>query len=491
MQFGFSESVAHWGRYRGSRRAVLTNGKVVSYGSLNADINRVVPRLLEDPASRIAVACSSKYNLLVSILAILRAGKSVVLLNTGLSDEALITNLTDAEVQVLLHDVSSEKAANLVRQRGGRLITMPGLANEVAVSLPVREPKDEWGVLYSSGTTGTPKGIERDHDSMVTEFIGWIIELGLNRRTTFFIGRPIYYTGGLVLAAATLLVGGTIVIDDLQDENDSEQAWDSLVNSLNDDEVDWAFFIPDQLRSFLKTKREPSLPRVPKNVLVMGGPISAEEKLATSQLLRCNIIESWGNSESLGTITEAEDLSIRPNSIGRPFVCDDLSIVDEKLRPLAPRERGRIAGGVEAGFVRYSNRPEATDEARREGLIISEDYGFQDDEGYFYILGRLSDSVVRNGRSIFLSQIEARIRSDSQVKECCVTSVGDEESFQIVAIVSPVIHTDSEVVRTRLNATLPDGEQIDRILLMEIPRVPSGKIDRFTCKKLAMAEHGV
>jgi len=490
MQFGLSESVAHWGRYRRNWRAVLTNGKIISYGSLNADVNRIVPRLLEDPASRVAVACGSKYDLLVAILATLRAGKGVVLLNTGLSDETLRTNLIDAEVQVLLHDFSSEKAPNLVRQSGGRLITMPGLANEVAMALPVREPKDEWGVLYSSGTTGPPKGIERDQDSMVTEFIGWIMELGLTRHTTFFIGRPIYYTGGLVLAAATLLVGGTIVIDDLQDENDSEQAWGSLVNTLQDNEVDWAFFIPDQLRSFLKTKRDLSLPRIPKNVLAMGGPISGQEKLAISQLLRCNVIESWGNSESLGTITEAEDLNIRPNSIGRPFVCDDLSIVDEKLRPLEPGEHGRIAGGIEAGFARYSNRPEATHEARREGLIISEDYGFQDDEGYFYILGRLSDNIVRNGTSIFLSQIEARIRSDSQIKECCVTSTGDEGSIQIVAIVSPIAQTDAEAIRTRVNATLPDSEQIDRVLLMEIPRVPSGKIDRLTCKKLAVDEHG-
>ena len=490
MQFGLSESVAHWGRYSRDRRAVFANGKATSYGTLNADIDRIVLRLLDDPASRVAVACGSKYKLLVAILATLRAGKSVVLLNTGLSDEALKINLADADVEVLLHDASSDKVPNLVRQRCGRLINKPGLGDGAAASPPIREGKDEWGVLYSSGTTGTPKAIERDHDSMVTEFLGWIMELGLNRGTTFFIARPIYYTGGLVLAGATLLVGGTIVIDDLQDDNNSEQAWGSFVNTLQGNEVDWAFFIPDQLRAFIKTKRNPSLPRIPKNVLVMGGPISGEEKLATSRLLCCNVIESWGNSESLGTITEAEDLNTRPNSIGRPFVCDDLSIVDEKLRPLPPGEHGRIAGGIEAGFVRYSNRPEATDEARREGLIISDDYGWQDEEGYFYILGRLSDNVVRNGKSIFLSQIEARIRSDDQINECCVTSTSDEESVQIVAIVSPVIQTNAETIRTRINATLSDGERIDRVLLMEIPKVPSGKIDRLTCKQLASDHSG-
>ncbi|MBI4032750.1 acyl--CoA ligase [Candidatus Berkelbacteria bacterium] len=485
MQFGLSESVAHWGRYRGDRRAVLTNGKTISYRTFNAHIETIVPLLLDDAASRVAVACSSKYGSLVAILATLRAGKSVVVLNTGLGDEALKTNLADANVEVLLHDTSSERVPQLVRECGGRLIKASGLAGRAAISPPTRDRTDEWGVLYSSGTTGTPKGIERDHDSMVTEFLGWIVELGLNRRTAFFIGRPIYYTGGLVLAAATLLVGGTVIIDDLQNENDDDLAWHSLADALQRTTVDWAFFIPDQIRAFLRTKHELPPDRAPANVLVMGGPISGDEKVATSRLLRCNVVESWGNSESLGTITEAEDLYTRPNSIGRPFVCDDLCIVDEKLHRLPPGGRGRIAGGIEAGFLRYSSRPEATAEARRDGLIISEDYGFEDEEGYFYILGRLSDNVVRAGKSIFLSAIEARIRSDDLISECCVTSIGDEASVQIVAIVSPTIQTEAETIRGRLNERLADTDRIDRVLVMELPKVPSGKIDRLACKRIA------
>jgi fatty-acyl-CoA synthase len=221
----------------------------------------------------------------------------------------------------------------------------------------------------------------------------------------------------------------------------------------------------------------------------MGGPISGDEKIRVSHLFRCNIVESWGNSESLGTITEAEDLANRPDSIGRPFVCDDLFIVDENLVPLAPGERGRIAGGIEAGFIRYCNRPEATDQARRDGLIISEDYGLQDEDGYFYILGRLSDNVVRDGRSIFLSQLEARIRSDEQINECCVTSIGDEEAVQIVAVVSPTVKTDPGKILDRLNRMFPPYERIDYVLLADIPKVPSGKIDRLACKKLAAKSH--
>jgi acyl-coenzyme A synthetase/AMP-(fatty) acid ligase len=220
----------------------------------------------------------------------------------------------------------------------------------------------------------------------------------------------------------------------------------------------------------------------------MGGPISGDEKMAAARLLGCNVIESWGNTESLGTITESEDLETRPNSIGRPFLCDELAIVDDDLRPVRHGTQGRIAGGEEAGFLRYSNRPEATNKARREGLIISEDFGYQDEDGYFYILGRESDNVVRNGKSVFMSQIEARIRSHTLVLECCVTSVGDETAVEIVAIVNPTEPCDSETLRITLNVLLPEHEQIDRVLTMPVPRLPNGKFDRLACKRAAERE---
>src|SRR5690349_17419694 len=104
MQFGLSESIAHWGRYQPERPAVRTNGRVISYGELNANVNAVAGRLRGDPADRVAVACGCKYNLLVGIVAILRAGKSVVVLNSALDQGTLRTNLAKAKASVLLHD---------------------------------------------------------------------------------------------------------------------------------------------------------------------------------------------------------------------------------------------------------------------------------------------------------------------------------------------------------------------------------------------------
>ena len=209
---------------------------------------------------------------------------------------------------------------------------------------PRYSPNSEWGVVFSSGSTGTPKGVERDHSSMVTETIHWCLELPLTRHSLFYIGRPLFYTGGLVLLLATLFAGSDRYCKRLLQRQRRRRSMADYQAVLLEHDVEWAFFVPAQLRAF--TAVTPATPRHSRTILVMGAPISGDEKLAARRILGSQIVESWGNSESLGTITEPEDLDVRPNSIGRPFLTDELSVVDpDNLpAPCATGQMGRIAG---------------------------------------------------------------------------------------------------------------------------------------------------
>ena len=237
---------------------------------------------------------------------------------------------------------------------------------------------------------------------MITEIMGWCLELPLTRQSVFYIGRPLFYTGGLVLALASLFVGATLIVNDYHDDSDADEVWSDFEQHLLAHEVDWAFFVPDQLRAFTRLGRAPK--RAATTILVMGAPISGDEKRKARDTLGSQIVESWGNSESLGTITEPRDLDLRPDSVGRPFLTDELWVVDETLTPCAPNERGRIAGGETAGFEEYSSRPEATLEVKRKKLIISDDIGYTDECGYFYVTGRDQDILLRGNTLVSLSQ---------------------------------------------------------------------------------------
>lgn len=498
MQFGVSESIAHWGKYRPASIAIYHNGQVTSFQKLNSLVNSLCCEIDKSDFcfDRIAIAVHSKADFLISLLAILRSGKSAVLLNMGLPDEAIHINIQDAKVTCLIHDECNQRLCDFISSTNNKRILNVNKIMENHTSIPkipvnfaVRGPGDEWGVLYSSGTTGTPKGIERDHNSIVTELLGWSIELGLSSQTEFYIGRPIYYTGGLVLALSTLIMSGSIILNDFNDDNDPNEVWTDYQNIFAHLSPKWAFFVPDQIRAFIQIIENKNVSlKMADMILVMGSAISGEEKIKAKRLLGSGIVESWGNSESLGTITEPDDIEKRPDSIGRPFLTDELFIVDNNCNQVGPGQYGRIAGSEEAGFSEYCNRPEATKCAKQKNLIISEDIGYIDDEGYFYVCGRQQDCVLINGDTLFIPDIEQKIRQHDNIKECAIiTNSPDETLVELIAAIVPMSKSKMEKSQfiLELNSLLETNEQLADIALMDtLPHVPSGKIDKVTIKKL-------
>lgn len=499
MQFGVSESVFHWGKYRPSSIAVYCDGDKYTYRELNNGINNLCKEIRNHKIlnKRIGLSISNKYHLLIALIAVLRVRKSNVFLNIKLSKENLSTNIMDSGITDLIYNSNCADICSLFSNPKSNLINIEDILNQNNESSNTgyldsySMPDDEWGILFSSGTTGTPKGISRDHYSMVTEHIGWGLELALNRNTKFYIGRPLFYTGGLVLALSTLLVGGSIIINNYINDNDFEEIWNDFLLTIKDiREIEWAFFIPDQLRKFCKIVSSiKDIEKTSKNILVMGAPITGEEKIEAYKLLRTDIVESWGNSESLGTITDPEDIIKRPDSVGRPFLTDEMYIINSKDEIVfEPNTIGRISGSIEAGFKEYTNRPDDTQKVIKNDSIISEDLGYFDKDGYFYIKSRLQDSILVNGRTIFLTEIEDIIRSNFNIYEFCVTYKSIEDNDFIIYLVigkNELNHTSAEELLVKINLLLDDNRKIKRIFILEhLPKVASGKVDKLSVNKI-------
>lgn len=476
--------------------AIYSNGKVYTYRQISSYADQVSLMLDKSRtrSDRVGIAVKSKVGFVVSLVGTIRTGRSAVILNTGLPRDAIRVNVRDTKAKILVYDHENSKIAALVKGRATSVMVEKAFSvggRRTSTYTLIRrqvQPETEWGVLFSSGTTGIPKGIERDHYSIVTENLGWCLELGLNRATTFYIGRPVFYTGGLVLTLSTFLSGGATVLNDYIDYNNPKEVWTDFQRTLKSIRIDWGFFVPDQIRTFLKLEgngRRKALSC--GTILTMGAPISGDEKVAVVKNLRSKIVESWGNSESLGTITDPEDVVIRPKSIGRPFVTDELMIIDENLNICNPNKIGRIAGGTEAGFLRYSNRPMETQRARKNDLIISEDMGFVDEAGYFYVVGRMQDMVLRGSATIFLSVIESKLSKAFPGQGILVVALGEDNSKVKLLAVESRGHIKGTPIKPQdVNAALAQEEKIDDILVIDnVPLLPSGKVDRVRLKQLA------
>jgi fatty-acyl-CoA synthase len=481
MWLGIGDAIEHWARYKPNKTALRIGGRIYDYRALYERAISIGIFITESKVEgRVGVGVDDKFEYLASIAALNLVGNPIVILNPHPTQESLTVHLRDTKPDIiighsdLIHTI--EKVANRSLQTMN-ILEIQIIKNRRPLA---RINSKEWGILFSSGSTGISKAIVYDHSTMLSELVAWCLELGIRRETRFYIGRPIYYTGGLVLTLATLLVGGEAILPEHQDDNDFETIWSHYQKCVADGALDLAFFIPDQLRTFMRVAKEPL---GGPTILVMGARISGDEKKNACRMLKSPLIESWGNSEGLGTITDKEDLFSRPDSIGRPFLTEKVCIVSDKLVECEPDQRGRLAGSEENMFVEYANRPESTERVKRNNLILSDDIGYMDENYYFYILGRDQESFVVGEQTVFLSDMEERLRKVTGVIDICIVAMEAKCATAFYALIVSKKNVSKDSVKMEIQNAL--NEKLYGYLFVEaLPRLSSGKIDRLGAAKL-------
>lgn len=485
MWLGIGDAIEHWARYKPDKIALRIGDRSFDFKTLYERAIAISVFITESKAEgRIGVGVSDKFEYLACITGLNLAGNSIIVLNPHVDQESLKIHLTDTKPSVILGHSDLIQTIDKETGRGLRMINVAEIPITKKKMSLFRADCKEWGILFSSGSTGISKAIVYDHLTMSSELLAWCLELGIRQETRFYIGRPIHYTGGLVLTLATLLVGGEVILPEYQGDSNFESTWNHYQKCVADCIVDFAFFIPDQLRTFLKMAKEPL---GGPTILVMGAPISGHEKQEVSRLLKSPVIESWGNSEGLGTITDKEDLFIRPNSIGRPFLTEKICIVTDELVECEPGQSGRLAGSEETMFIEYANRPDATKRVKKNNLILSDDIGYMDENGYFYILGRDQESFIIGGKTVFLSDMEERMREVVGNVDICVVAMevkGAAHFYVLIVSQDRALKYSLQIkLENALNMKLSDILFIDTL-----PRLTSGKIDRLGAAKLVRQE---
>lgn len=478
LTLSIQAAVRHWARYDPTKPAIICESGVLSYADLNdriVGLSTLVRNLGLVRQSRIGILIEDKSDYLAAVCAILNEACTSIILNITLDDSVLNNLIRDAGCEVCFAD---ECNAKRIARFDSHIRVLPTDAQlETGKSVnpepQPRFPDDTWGVIYSSGTTGIPKGIVRSDLSVLTELIGWCFELPINRETTLLVGRPVFYTGGLVLSTATLLAGGTVILPDEWSHN----SYKSLVSRYH---VDCVFLIPDQLQALLSNcMADRSKWPAPHSILTMGAPIPASSKSLVRSELGCDYIESWGNSEGLGTITAPSDAAHRPSSVGRPFIADRIRIIDDKGAVVGPNIVGRVAGISDSVLTEYNRRDDLNRELIQGELVISEDLGFLDPDGYLYLVGRSTQRILRNGTPIFANDIEGQLLKIEGIVEAAVVGIEDAAEGEVpvaaVVLVPTITWTDP---LADINRFLPVHQRLSNVQIVpELPRNGAGKVD--------------
>ncbi|MDA8961731.1 acyl--CoA ligase [Congregibacter sp.] len=489
------EIFALHGRWRSEKLAVATDDTLKTWSEFVADNHRFAHGLLAagiETEDRVGVFMGNGYPMLTALFGTLACGAVSVPLNTSVSDAAIVAMLSDAGISALI--VSDEHRGRfdaLLPQLPAGLLcisdteiagwrSMERLASGQPDTLPkvLLSHDAPLNIIYSSGTTGLPKGILHTHGGRRD----WAYDLTIalryhsGARTLLTIG--LYSNISWVAMLCTLLAGGALVV---------HPRFDALafLETVEAKSITHTAMVPIQFQRVLDAQAQsPHDLSSMQAMMSCGSPLHEGPKRALFDTFPCGIIELYGLTEGIITTLDPEDADGRWSSVGKPLVGTDILIIGDDDKPCTQGEAGEIVSRGRITMPGYWQREDANAAARyvdADGQLWlrSGDIGHLDAQGYLYIVDRKKDMILSGGQNIYPQDIEAVLVRHPQIEDVAVIGASSERWGETP--IALVVMRDADIAMASLldwaNERLGKQQRLaDCIPVEELPRNPNGKI---------------
>lgn len=333
-------------------------------------------------------------------------------------------------------------------------------------------------LMYTSGTTGRPKGVMLTHANLAWKNLAHLVEFGFTSADLGLACGPLYHVGALDLTTTTLLAAGATVI--------IHRSFDAaaVVDELERSRVTTVWLAPAMVNAIMALPGIEQRDLSSVRVIINGGekmPIPLIERIQRT-FPSAWFADAYGLTETVSgdTFLDRDSIVTKLGSVGRPCLHLDLDVWDDEGRSVAPGERGEIVLRGPKVFPGYWRDPEATAKAFAGGWFHTGDVGVRDDEGYLWIVDRLKDMIVSGGENIAGSEVERVLYEHPAVLEAAVVGRPDERWGEV-----PVAHvvlregaaaTADELVEHCRGQLAKFKVPKDVLFLEALPRNPSGKV---------------
>ena len=492
--------VAGHARQRPGATALVVGAQRLSYAQLDALADRVAASLQRDglqARESVAVCAASSVEYVAVFLGVLRAGLAIVPLAPGSTAAQWVGMAVDAgarrifidgEVQAALAAGGVELPPTLPATRldatdaaDGRAPLEPWLLPPGARPAPVRiEPDWPFNLIYSSGTTGTPKGIVQPH-AMRWAHIQRAALSGYDAETVTLVATPLYSNTTLVAVVPTLAWGGCLVPMPKFEAGaylriaQAERATHTMLVPVQYRRLmAWPDFDRHDLRSF-------------RMKFCTSAPFAAALKAEVLTRWPGGLVEYYGMTEGGGTcILQAHLHPDKLHTVGQPAEGHDIRLIDEAGRELTmPGETGEVVGRSPGMMTGYHGQPARTAEAEwfdRQGrrYIRTGDIGRFDADGFLTLLDRRKDMVISGGFNIYPSDLEAVLRRHPAVADAAVVGIPSPEwgETPVAYVVLAAGQSESpEALRAWFNAQVGKTQRLAGLRRVdELPRSAIGKV---------------
>jgi len=481
------------GRWRAARPAVESWDGTLDWASLMARTNQVANGLAAlglQPGDRAAVLMGNSLSVVEVLVGLMRAGIAAVPLNPSVTDESVAAMMTDAGVKALF--LSEEHAGRSFPLDGlieGGLISRGGGVGQDYANWrdgqsdadPKVEIQPNWvcNIIYSSGTTGSPKGIVHTHGQRAA----WAGDLALAlrydsaARTLAVVG--LHSNISWVCLLCTLHCGGTLLVERHFDPAE-------VFAAVRERDASHSSMVPLMCQRLLDAwPADLAAPTGLRSLMCCGSPLPAAVKGELLRRLGGVLIELYGSTEGVITTLDPEDAPARLASVGKPLPGTDLCILGADDQPVPTGEAGEIVGRGRFVMDGYWNRPEATAEAtwtdaQGRPWQRSGDIGRLDAEGFLYVVDRKKDMILSGGQNVYPADLEAVLFEHPAVAECAVVGAPSRKWGETpMAFVVPASgHApEAEALREWANGRVARFQRLAAVVLAEaLPRNATGKV---------------
>ena len=480
-------------RYRPAHLAVVFEENRLNYRQFNRRVNRVANALLElglEKGDKVATLLGNSLELLETYWAVAKIGAVVVPLSTLLRGQGLTRLLNDSDAVMVITDADFAPILDPLRGELPNIahFLITGAKREgytsyhaLAESASAAEPPsvnidggDPYNIIYSSGTTGLPKGIVHTHDIRAHYCTLFASAYRIHPESVILHAGSLIFNGSFLTLMPAFFLGATYIFHRRFDP-------EAVIDTIEREQVTHIKMVPSQIVALLNSPRFSGDRLASLEMLgSVGAPLHQKHKERLNRELPGRFYELYGLTEGFVTILDKNDYGAKPASVGVPPPFFEMRIVGADGKDLPPGEVGEIVGRGPVLMPGYYKRPDLTAEAVVDGWLYSGDLGYVDEDGYLYLVDRMKDMIISGGVNVYPRDIEEVVVQHPAVREAAVFGVPSEKwgetPLAAVILKEPEAATAEEIkewVNERVGARY---QRLHDVLIKEtFPRSAAGK----------------
>ncbi|MDX2937777.1 class I adenylate-forming enzyme family protein [Streptomyces ipomoeae] len=509
-------AVSRSARRHPGRAAAFDIGREITWSRLDERSNRLAHVLLAHyglgRGERVALWTANRVEVMEILSGVAKAGLVYVGLNFRMTDTELRHVFDNAQPRVLIVAAEFRERAQALFGRELKILELDGTgpadyegllsgaSGDAPKTLHAVRPEDDFCIVYTSGTTGTPKGVWFDHAAALQHATVAALEYEIDHTARYLVTIP-HNSSVHITIAPVMTMGGAVGFIDSRGFDPEKYAGHVARTATTH-----SFLVPTQLYRLLEADIPASALGRADTLGYGSSPMSPDKAGQLVERYGPKFIQLYGMSEiaSIGTLLRKSDhaaaVAGRPQllaSAGQPSYATDVRVVDPTGADVAPGERGEVVFAGAHTMKGYYGDPERTGRTLIDGWVHSGDVGTWDAEGYLYIVDRIKDLIIRGGYNVAPAEVEAVVHRHPDVVEVGVIGLPDAEwgeSVLAVVALRDGAHLAAEdiVDWCRADGSLTAVKVPERVeFVPALPKTAVGKIAKRELRERYGKGHGV